>query len=95
MVNENTTINYCYLIKVNPKPIIDMAQCDGQWVYASRLTNNSIGLSKEAVPLDLTVLYYDIENSKYYIYNGTTLEGLSGNTVDYCFYLNDNKYSLL
>lgn len=94
IIDEHTSINYCYLVKVNPKPIVNIAKYDEQWVYASQLADG-IAYSKEAVQLDLTVLYYDIEKNQYYIYNGTTLEELKDNVPDYRFYLNNDKYSFM
>ena len=98
IVDVNNTMNYCYLIKLTPKPVIDVIIKDGEFYYASLGPNNETIVSDEKIsatpftifrllnPQDYTNYQYVCgkDNFKYYF-----------NEINYNVNINNSITSLL
>ena len=93
-IAESGTIEKFYLIQAIPKTIIKVINSDGQWYPASNYNNEEVFIQGQEINIwDLTAIYYDIENDKYYC-GGCDKEPLDG-LPDFSFRLNNDYYSVL
>ena len=91
---KNEVINYCYLIKLMPKPIVDIAENnDQQWVYAMR-DGGSIIYSQVQPEWHPCVLYRDLGgDGLLYSFDGNSLIKIE-DVINYDFNLNGGVASL-